>query len=174
MDASANGSSMMDHHGLLIAQLISVHKVPFHVICSPEFRELQDLYVASADRTLKSGLVFYPRKIRHEMLPLRYIQAVARSRARIHASTLSNQLTLADDGWASRPKVRYAAVTIGVPLVPSEMIALSRIQSTELHGVAVYKAWEQLILLGDRAAPLAEYPAAFALPLPGSPVRFCV
>jgi hypothetical protein len=30
-----------DHHGLLIAQFISKHKVPFHVICSPELRELQ-------------------------------------------------------------------------------------------------------------------------------------
>jgi hypothetical protein len=113
----------------------------------------------------------YPRKIRHEILPLRYIQknTVARSRARIHASTLSDQLTLADDGRASRRKFRYAAMTIGVPLVPSETIALSRVQPTDLHCVAVAKAWEQLILRGDRAAPLAEYPARFAIPLAGSP-----
>jgi hypothetical protein len=112
---------------------------------------------------LKSGLVVYPRKIRQEIHPLRYIQAVARSRACIHASTLSDQLTLADDGWASRPKVQYAAVTIGVPLVPSETIALRRIKPTELHGVAVYKAWEQLILLGDRASPLTSVPVHFCV-----------
>jgi hypothetical protein len=87
-----------DHHGLLIAEFLSVHTFPSHVICSPEFRELQDFYVASADRNLKSGLVVYPRKIMHEILPLRYIQAVALSRARIHASAMSDQLTLADDG----------------------------------------------------------------------------
>jgi hypothetical protein len=106
------------------------------------------------------------------MLPLHYIQAVARSRARIHASTLSDQLTLADDGWDSRREVHYAAVTIGMPLVPSETIALSRIQPTEPHGVAGAKAREQPILIGDRAAPLAEYPAGFALPLPMSPSAF--
>jgi hypothetical protein len=159
---------------LLIAQFISVHNVPFHVICSPEFRELQDFYVASADRTLKSGLVVYPHKIRHDLLPLRCIQAVASSRARIHASTPSDQLTLADDGGASRRKVYYAAVTSRVPLVPSETIALSRIQPTELHGLPVAKAWEQLILLGDRAAPLAEYPAGFCSSTPLVPVCFCV
>jgi hypothetical protein len=59
-----------------------------------------------------------------------------------------------------------------VPLVPSETIARTRIQPTELRGVAVAKAWEKLILLGDRAAPLAEYPAGFALPLAGSPSAF--
>jgi hypothetical protein len=36
----------------------------------------------------------------------------------------------------------------------------------------VAKAWEQLIFLGDRAAPLVEYPAGFDLLLPGSPSAF--
>jgi hypothetical protein len=43
---------------------------------------------------------------------------------------------------------------------------------SEVHGVAIAKGWEHLILLGGRGAPLDDYPAGFAVPLPGSPSAF--
>jgi hypothetical protein len=48
-------------------------------------------------------------------------------------------------------------------------VALFRILPSELHGLAIVKGWEKLILLGDRAAPLEYYPSGVAVPLPGSP-----
>jgi hypothetical protein len=106
------------------------------------------------------------------MLPLRYSEAVERSRARISASALRERFTLADDGWSSRRKVHYTTVTIGAPQVLPETVAHCRILPSELHGDAIAKGWENLILLGGRAAPLDDYPAGFSVPLPGSPSAF--
>jgi hypothetical protein len=116
--------------------------------------------------------VVHPAKIRNEMLPLRYRKAIDRPRVRIDASPLWEQFTLADDGWPSRRKVHYTTITIGAPRVPTETVALCRTLPSELHGVAIAKGWEHLILLGGRGAPLDDYSAGFAVPLPGSPSAF--
>jgi hypothetical protein len=121
---------------------------------------------------ITSGLVVHPAKIRADMLPLRYNEAVVRSRDRIGASLLREQFTLADDGWSSPRKVHYTTITIGAPRVPLETVALFRILPSELHGLAIAKGWEKLILLGGRAAPLEDYPSGFVVPLPGSPCAF--
>jgi hypothetical protein len=155
-----------EEHCRLVAELVSVCKVPFNVVSSPQFRRLQDFYVASAERTVKSGLVVHPAKIRNEMLPLRYSEAIDRSRVRIDASPLCEQFTLADDGWSLRRKVHYTTITIGAPRVPPETVALCRTLPSELHGITIAKGWEHLILLGGRGAPLDDYPAGFAVPLP--------
>jgi hypothetical protein len=93
-----------DVHARFIANLVSVHTVPFAVLSSPVFRELQDYYLGSAERTAKSGLVIFRSKIRPNFLPLRFEEAVQRSSARVSRSPLREQFTLADNGWASRRK----------------------------------------------------------------------
>jgi hypothetical protein len=143
--------------------------VPFNVVSSPQFCRPQDFYVASADRTVKSGPVVHPAKIRNEMLPLRYSEAIDRSRVRIDASPMCEQFTLADDGWSSRRKVHYTTITIGAPRVPPETVALCYTPTSKLHGIAIAKGGEHLILLGGRWAPLDNYRAGFGVPLPGSP-----
>jgi hypothetical protein len=162
----------IDTHSRLIAEFISVCKVPFNIINSTKFRRIQEFYLVTPERTITSGLVVHPAKIHVEMLPLRYNEAVVRSRARIGASLLCEQFIVADDGWSSRRKVHYTTVTIGAPRVPPETVALFRILPSELHGLGIAKGWEQLILLGGRAAPLEDYPSGFAVPLPGSPCAF--
>jgi hypothetical protein len=76
------------------------------------------------------------------MLPLRYSEAIDRSRVRIDASPLCEQFTLAVDEWSSRRKVQYTTITIGAPRVPPETVALCRTLPSELHGVAIAKGWE--------------------------------
>jgi hypothetical protein len=78
------------------------------------------------------------------MVPLRYNEAVERSRARISASALREQFTLADDGWSSRRKVHYTTIMIGAPQVHPETVALFRTLSSDLHGVSIAKGWENL------------------------------
>jgi hypothetical protein len=78
-----------DTHSRLIADFISVCKVPFNVVSSPQFRRIQEFYLVTPERTMKSGLVVHPAKIRADMLPLRYSDAVVRSRARIGSSLLA-------------------------------------------------------------------------------------
>jgi hypothetical protein len=67
-----------DVHARLIANLVSVHKVQFAVLSSIAFRELQDYYLGSVERTAKSGLVIFHAKIRTKFLPLRFEEAVER------------------------------------------------------------------------------------------------
>jgi hypothetical protein len=161
-----------NEHACLIAELVSVNKVPFNVLSSPQFRRLQDFYLASAERTAKSGLVVHPAKIRAEMLPLRYEEVVARSSARINLSPLRDQFTLADDGWSSLRKIHYRTITIGAPGVPAETVAFFRLSPLHLHSVAVAKGWEKVIILGDRSAALEDYRPGFAVPLPRSPSAY--
>jgi hypothetical protein len=63
----------------LIANLVSVQKVPLAVLSSFAFRELQDYYLGSVERTAKSGLVIFLAKILTKFLPLRFEEAVERS-----------------------------------------------------------------------------------------------
>jgi hypothetical protein len=110
--------------------------------------------------------VVYPAKIRNEMLPLRYSEAIVRSRVHIDASPMCEQFTLADDGWSSRRKVHYTTITIGAPRVQPD---LCYTLPSKLQGIAIAKEWEHLILLGGCWASLDNYRAGFAVPLPGSP-----
>jgi hypothetical protein len=153
----------------LIAKLVSVHKVPFAVQSLPAFRELQGYYLGSAVRTVKSGLVIFPAKIRTKFLPLWFEEAVERSLARISRSPLREQFTLAEDGCASRRKTHYKTVTIGAPVVPAEIVALCPVSPSELLGVSIARTWEMLILPSHRGAPLEDCPLGFALRLPRSP-----
>jgi hypothetical protein len=61
-----------DVHTRLVANLVSAHKVPFAVLSSPAFRELQDYYLGSAGSTPKSGLVVFLAKIRTKFLSQRF------------------------------------------------------------------------------------------------------
>jgi hypothetical protein len=161
-----------DVHARLIVNLVSVHKMPFAVLSSRAFRELQDYYLGSAERPAKSGLVNFPAKIRTKSLPLLFEEAVERSSARISRSPLREQFTLADDGWASRHKTHCKTGTIGAPGVPAEIFALCPVSPSELHGVSIARTWKMLILVSDRGAPLEDYPLGFALRLPRSPSAF--
>jgi hypothetical protein len=160
-----------NEHARLIAERVSVNKVPFNVLSSPQFHRLQDFYLALVERTA-SGIVVHPAKIRAEMFPLRYEEVVARSSARINLSPLRDQFTLADDGWSSRRKIHYSIITIGAPVVPAETVALFLISPLHLQGVAIAKGWEKIIILGDRSAALEDYPPGVAVPLPRSPSAF--
>jgi hypothetical protein len=107
------------------------------------------------------------------MLPMRYREAVARAATRMVTSGLaSGEYTIADDGWSSRRKIHYSTVTVGRPFIPSETVALCRVDPGELHGVAIAKVWEDLTLLSARSAPLEEYPTGFSVTLPGRPFAF--
>jgi hypothetical protein len=109
--------------------------------------------------------VFFQPWLRHE-------EGVARSSARISLSPIRDLSTLANDGWSSRRKIHYSTITIGAPGVPAETVALFRVTPLQLHGVAIAKGWEKNIILGDRSAPLEDYPPGFAVPLPRSPSAF--
>jgi hypothetical protein len=61
-----------DGHTRLVANLVSVHKVPFAVLSSPAFLELQDYYLGSAGSTPKSDLVVFLAKIRTKFLTPRF------------------------------------------------------------------------------------------------------
>jgi hypothetical protein len=85
----------------------------------------------------ESWLILYPAKIRMDILPLRYREAVDRTRACIDATPLLDLFNLADDTWSSGKKVHYSAITIGAPRIPPETAAHFRINPWELHGVAI-------------------------------------
>jgi hypothetical protein len=138
-------------HARLIAEAVSVSKVPFSFFCGDLFRRLQEYYVGGPDLLNVSGLIVNPGKLCSQILPLRYSEALESVLSRTKDGPLSQGFTVADDGWA----------------------AVSPVFVTELHGVAIARNWERVILLVERRNTVAEYPDGFNVALPCRPDAFC-
>jgi hypothetical protein len=162
-----------DAHDRLIADAVSVSKVPFNFFCGDLFRSLQKFYVGGAEVLKMSGLSVTPKKIRNLILPKRYSEALASLQVRVQDGPLAQGFTVADDGWASRRKAHYCVTSIARPGVPAETVSLSPIAPTDLHGVAIARGWERLIILAEQGKPVGEYPEGFYVSLPRRPDAFC-
>jgi hypothetical protein len=160
-------------HARLIAEAVSVSKVPFSFFCGDLFRRLQEYYVGGPDLLNVSGLIVNPGKLCSQILPLRYSEALESVLSRTKDGPLSQGFTVADDGWASRRKSHYSATAIARPGLSSETTAVSPVFVTELHGVAIARNWERVILLVERRNTVAEYPDGFNVALPCRPDAFC-
>jgi hypothetical protein len=93
-----------DERARLIADAISVSNVLFQFFSGDVFRRLQEFNVGGSDMLTNSGLIISAPKIRNQILPLRYSEALEPLQSRASNGPLADGYTLADDGWASRRK----------------------------------------------------------------------
>lgn len=156
-------------HNRLLAELLAVEKVPFRFLESESFRNLQAFYVGGRNILERDNLLIYARKIRKEVLTPRFEMAKLRISETLKKHRFRETgCSLHDDGWVSRAKEHFSAVCVGAPSADTDSVtvAVCPISETELHGVAVAKNWERLLLLAANEEPLSEYPEGFFGALP--------
>lgn len=157
----------------LIAELISVHNVPFAFFSSPEFRRLQAFYIGEGDLT-GSPLLITKRKIRNVILPARFEEAVLSIRERIEEGFMRRDgYTIQNDRWISSAKSHVFGVNIASSDSRRQTVGIYPVLPSALHGVAISKSWEKLVILSREDAPVDEYPKGFFARLPGPPTAFC-
>jgi hypothetical protein len=161
---------------MLIADFVARRNVPFHVMESTEFRELQKFYtMSSSDDFLgRSDILITYRKLANVIMPRRYEVSIQGLKEKLKMSKLSKQATYADDGWTGRMKRHYTGVTVGSPGVPLLTVDVLSSTPESLHAVSIAAEWEAVVLessargIESNVRVLKE----FIIPINSTPVAF--
>lgn len=136
-----------DMHARLIAEFVSVHKIPPSVLGSKEFRNLQDFYCNGPSVVDSNELQITANKITNAFLPFRAREAIARQKIDIvEGPLMSRGYTYMDDGWTSRAKRQITGVMIGRPGFAGRTIATLPTPCDQLNAVAIARGWEEFIV----------------------------
>lgn len=112
--------------------------------------------------------------MRNKILPARYSLAVLRNQERLKLKGMrSGGYTVHDDGWASHSKAHFSGVSITRTGSQAQTVAVCQIFPSDLHGVSIARAWEQMYLLFNSDSSASNYPPGFCVALPRPSSAFC-
>jgi hypothetical protein len=137
-----------DHHNRVIANFMTVCIISANAMASEEFRALQSFYCGEEDAVARSRLLLTRRKLRDEILPFRYNEALQHGTEILGNSSFSCVgYCYAIYSWCSNAHQHYDGWVITSPGTPAVTVGIRPVDPNALDAAAIARDWEQKLMI---------------------------
>jgi hypothetical protein len=127
---------------------MTVCSISANALAGDEFRTLQSFYCGVEDAVARSRLFLTRRKLREDILPFRYSEALRHGSETLGHSSFSRVgYSYAIDSWSSYAHQHYDGWIITSPGTPAVTVGIRSVDANALHATAVARDWEQKLMI---------------------------